>query len=99
MTKSTQPRFAHAGTDSWYWGIDDFGLYSETAVPPAPPALTIGRQADKVLVSWPADAAGFVLEWTPNLSSPNWQPVPNAASSSAILAPDAAAAYLRLRKP
>ena len=21
-------RFAHAGTDSWYWGVDDFGLYS-----------------------------------------------------------------------
>ena len=21
-------RFAHAGTDSWYWGIDNFGLYS-----------------------------------------------------------------------
>jgi len=23
-------RFAHAGTDSWYWGIDNFGLYSIT---------------------------------------------------------------------
>ena len=23
-------RFAQAGTDSWYWGIDDFGLYSIT---------------------------------------------------------------------
>jgi YVTN family beta-propeller protein len=24
-------RFAHAGTDSWYWGVDDFGLYSITS--------------------------------------------------------------------
>ena len=23
-------RFAHVGTDSWYWGVDDFGLYSIT---------------------------------------------------------------------
>ena len=23
-------RFAHAGADSWYWGVDDFGLYSIT---------------------------------------------------------------------
>lgn len=23
-------RFVYAGTDSWYWGIDDFGLYSIT---------------------------------------------------------------------
>ena len=24
-------RFTHAGTDSWYWGIDDFGLYAGAA--------------------------------------------------------------------
>ena len=24
-------RFIHAGTDSWYWGIDDFGLYAAGA--------------------------------------------------------------------
>lgn len=27
-------RFAHAGTDSWYWGIDNFGLYSIPVVNP-----------------------------------------------------------------
>jgi len=31
-------RFAHAGTDSWYFGIDDFGLYSIT--PGALPVIT-----------------------------------------------------------
>jgi len=33
-------RFAHAGTDSWYWGIDDFGLYSIT--PGQLPMITTG---------------------------------------------------------
>lgn len=27
-------RFTHTGTGSWYWGIDDFGVYSEASVPP-----------------------------------------------------------------
>jgi len=38
-------RFAYAGTDSWYWGVDDLGLYSlaSTTTPPttnAPTAFT-----------------------------------------------------------
>jgi YVTN family beta-propeller protein len=33
-------RFAHAGTDSWYWGVDDFGLY--TINPGELPAITTG---------------------------------------------------------
>jgi YVTN family beta-propeller protein len=33
-------RFAHAGQDSWYWGIDEFGLYSIT--PGQLPVITTG---------------------------------------------------------
>jgi hypothetical protein len=36
-------RFAQAGTDSWYWGIDDFGLYS--IIPGQLPQITWGRSA------------------------------------------------------
>lgn len=46
-------RFAHAGTDSWYWGIDDFGIYSITpgllpaiASSPASLNLTAGLTAN-----------------------------------------------------
>ncbi len=39
-------RFAHAGADSWYFGIDDFGLYSITpgalpVISNAPPSLNL----------------------------------------------------------
>lgn len=27
-------RFVHAGTDSWYFGVDEFGIYSIPSVPP-----------------------------------------------------------------
>jgi 5'-nucleotidase/UDP-sugar diphosphatase len=26
-------RFAHAGTDSWYWGVDNFGIYAAASQP------------------------------------------------------------------
>jgi hypothetical protein len=32
-------RFTHTGTASWYWGLDDFGLYSESALPPTAPLV------------------------------------------------------------
>src|SRR5882724_6468172 len=40
-------RFAHAGTDSWYFGIDDFGLYSITpnttpVITAAPASVSVG---------------------------------------------------------
>lgn len=31
---SVRIRFLRTGTDSWYWGIDNFGLYSIQATPP-----------------------------------------------------------------
>lgn len=40
-------RFAHAGTDSWYFGVDAFGIYSLSSVPapvataPTPAAQTV----------------------------------------------------------
>jgi YVTN family beta-propeller protein len=41
-------RFAHAGADSWYFGIDDFGLYSITpgalpVISNAPPGLNLSE--------------------------------------------------------
>ena len=33
-------RFAYAGTSSWWWGIDDFGLYSVEPPPVAPEIVT-----------------------------------------------------------
>jgi hypothetical protein len=52
-----QFRFAHTGTGSWFWGIDDFGLYSSS--PPAPTneiRITSVRHASA--------PASFELKWT-----------------------------------
>lgn len=61
-------RFAHAGTDSWYWGIDDFGLYSIEQVDP--PTITTQPEDQAAFagdaVSFTAAAGGigpFTYQW------------------------------------
>lgn len=90
-------RFGHAGTDSWYFGIDDFGLYSISASPEPPPSLTVTRTATQLVISWTA-AAGAVLESSPSLSPAAWTPVSGVTGNSHSVAPSAAAAFYRLRR-
>jgi hypothetical protein len=50
--------------------LNVYGLF-----PPVP--LTINLSGPNVLLSWPTNnAAGFVLQGSTNLSSPNWSSVP-----------------------
>jgi hypothetical protein len=60
-------RFAHAGTDSWYFGIDNFGLYSIPMVP----APSVAKPADQfvsvgIKVTLTANVTGtgpFTYQW------------------------------------
>lgn len=90
-------RFAHAGTDSWYFGIDNFGLYS---MPPVaePPTLQIGRDEGSVIVSWPADSGAVTLEQTPSLANPTWSDVPGVEGSSITVPAEGDAMFYRLRR-
>jgi hypothetical protein len=54
-------RFAHTGTDSWYWGIDDFGVYSEAA---PPPASDLRITSVKHTVPVAGGPASVELKWT-----------------------------------
>lgn len=56
---SVRFRFAHAGTDSWYFGIDDFGLYSIT-----PGTLPIITKAPSGMNVSAGAAATFNVETT-----------------------------------
>lgn len=92
-----QFRFAHAGTDSWYFGIDNFGLYSIAPVT-EPPPLTIVQDAQGITISWPEEAGAFVLESKSDLDEPTWQPVDVGGGNSYTVDPSGAAAFYRLRQ-
>jgi hypothetical protein len=87
-------RFAHSGTDSWYFGVDDFGLYSFST---AQPKLSIARTGANLIISWPADVTGYTLEMNGTLSG-TWQVVPGVANNSVTLTIESGQKYFRLKK-
>ncbi|MDB6036585.1 MAG: Immunoglobulin I-set domain protein, partial [Verrucomicrobiales bacterium] len=91
-------RFAYAGTDSWYFGIDDFGIYAIGSA--ALPSLTVSRAGTQVTITWSSTAVGFVLESTPALgNSAQWAPVSGVNNNSATLPLGTGNQFFRLRKP
>jgi hypothetical protein len=63
-------RFAHAGTDSWYFGLDNVGLYSVTEVsPPAIIGLTPATDAMGNTVNFSVSLLGvgpYTFQWRRN---------------------------------
>lgn len=92
-------RFAHAGTDSWYFGIDDFGLYSIPAAPVELPKLAVSRAGNSVVIDWPAGLPGYVLESADAVSGSPWSPVAGVANNNVTVTIGGANRFYRLRKP
>ncbi len=90
-------RFSTSGTDSWYWGIDDFGLYSIPGSSTGP-TLTIRRENTEVVISWPANVSGFTLESTPTLTNPLWSTVTGATNNSVRVVIGSNNQFFRLRQ-
>ena len=91
-------RFGHAGTDSWYFGVDDFGLYSIPDSTNTGLGLAVTRDATGLSLSWSSDVAGVVLETSASLNPASWTPVGGVAGNSHHVAPSEASGYFRLRK-
>jgi hypothetical protein len=85
------------GTWSWYWAVDNFGLYSIEEAPTTAPAIeSISADGGVVTINWPG-AAGVRLQKTARLAKPNWEDVPDTeGKSSANEVADQAEAYYRL---
>jgi len=101
--KSVRLRFAHAGTDSWYWGVDEVGFYSIDPAPAVAPSLSVQRANTGLKLSW-TGGVGFVLESSDTLGKAAWSAVANLpAGVSELEIPTAqiatGARYYRLRKP
>lgn len=88
-------RFGLAGTDSWYFGIDDVGVY-DARVTITPPSLAIRLTGDLVTVSWSTDASGWILQSATTVTGANWSPVPGVDNRSITLPAAAQATYFRL---
>lgn len=73
------------GSGSWQYDattIVDFDWVAYGNPCNLPQILTIARSANRVVLSWPTNAAGFVLQSTTNLPAANWVTVTNVGSIS-----------------
>jgi hypothetical protein len=90
--KNVQFRFVQAGTGSWYWAIDNWGIYSvPSLVPPQLGTLGVSLSNGKVVISWTGSGS---LQSTADLLG-TWTNVPNATSPVTI-SPTAPRAFYRL---
>ena len=92
-------RLALSGTDSWYWGVDDFGLYSLTTLPPAALAFsTIQRAGTTLTLRWSGGHAPFKVQQKSVLtnSSLNWSDIFTTSEPRADVMVDGAAGFFRI---
>lgn len=88
-------RIFYAGTDSWYLGIDNFGIYGNSVVCAACSNISITRNVNSITINY----VGGVLESTAALG-PNaiWTPVQGASNGVYTTAATAAAQFYRTKQ-
>ena len=69
--------------------------------PPPPPPLESAVVAEdgSLNFSWDTAWGEVLLEWTDNLATPNWQPVPDGTVSPVTQLPTEVQRFYRLRRP
>ncbi|MHC1765143.1 MAG: hypothetical protein AB9869_12725 [Verrucomicrobiia bacterium] len=72
-------RFAHAGADSWYFGIDNFGLYSIGESTSS--SIQAVRNGSRITLTW-TGGAGIVLQEAAAVSGSSWEDVAGTSGAS-----------------
>ncbi len=80
-------RFAHAGADSWYFGVDNFGLYSITpgalpVISDAPPSLNVSVGSTATFAVTAGGAPPLNYQWRMNGTN-----IPGATNATYALSP------------
>ncbi|HNQ87744.1 MAG TPA: hypothetical protein PKM73_03815 [Verrucomicrobiota bacterium] len=68
-------RFAHAGADSWYFGIDNVGLYSIPTGPVEPLNVTVAIQDTTLTLNWTGGKGPFEVQRKADLGQAQWQTI------------------------
>ncbi len=86
--KSVKFRFIQAGTSSWYWAIDNWGIYSVPAlaatVTVKSPTLKVSLSGTTLTFTWSSDAGTFQLQKRASVTSGDWTSVGSPTGSGSV---------------
>ena len=86
--KTVKFRFVQAGTSSWYWGIDNWGIYSvaDLVIPNVPSSgpikLTVVRNGTSVSLTWSGGSGSYLLQKNTTVSTTGWTDVGSTTSNT-----------------
>ena len=97
--------------EGWIGGMDEVALYSTTmapsavlshflamTAPPPPPSIAYSLSGANLTLSWPADATGFSLQYTPTLPASAWTPVSGVVNNQVKVDASHGNGFYRLKK-
>lgn len=67
--------------------------------PPPPPLQTSVTDDGQLSFNWDTPWGEVILEWTDNLTAPNWQPTPDGSVPPLVVPLDDGQRFYRLRRP
>lgn len=91
-------RFFQAGTGSWWWGVDDLGLYEATIAAAGEVRLTIGTvTANTLTLNWTGGSGKFLVQKKADLNSATWMNVLTTTDHTATVAIDGGSGFFRVQ--
>ena len=94
MLASSAPILARGWLDNT-WSALSAGQFNVTA---SAPSLTARVSGSELVLTWPAEALGYVLEATDTLAPPQWNAVSGVVANQATINPAGNLMFYRLKK-
>lgn len=92
-------RFMQAGTGSWWWGVDDFGLYEASAGPTPTITASVSALTDTTMtISWTGGTGKFLVQKKNTLTDATWTNYMTTTTSSATVPISGATGFFRIQE-
>jgi len=93
-------RFVSVGTNSWWWGVDDFGLHGTEAITTPPEITSISRSGDSVVITWTGGGTADQVQTATELSGGSWTDIgPPTDQKTAVIPAGSGHMFIRVVSP
>jgi hypothetical protein len=92
-------RFVQAGASSWWWGVDDLGLYEGPGGATAEITASVTARTDTTMtISWTGGTGKFLVQKKNTLTDATWTNYMTTTTSSATVPISGATGFFRIQE-